>query len=352
MRYLPSFAQIADLAPVAPRLETARKSLRALTCKIFPVTGLHSEQSRSAQFAQALSALQDAMQRMEVSVEVLRSLALAERLLKTGAIYNASDRGMSNTDVRFWDQAGQMAALQVQRAVALEPRILTECLSADADAPYHREALRPRDKTYEFGPRKADGFILFVQAATTFMETLRRDTTTPALTQAAARVVEAAKELHEVRVDFLLDQLHRRHGEPYTEAAAAAAAAATAGAPAGAASPSAVVRPLDPVAVRVLDDTSTTVAVALFPVNGYAVKRAAGRAAKVASPAVAELLELLQFDLVPDMTARPVPDASAAVASTAAAALAVMSLGPPAVAGGGSVDGPEIVADELPSYTE
>ncbi|KAJ1559698.1 hypothetical protein HK405_009645 [Cladochytrium tenue] len=348
--------KIAELAPVAPRLETARKSLRALSRKIFPVTGLHSEQSRSSQFAKTLTALQDAMQKMEVSVQGMRSLVLAERLLKAGAIYYLRDN-LSSTDVRFWDQAGQMATLHMQRAVALEPRILTECLSTDEDAPYHREALKPREKSHEFGYRRADGFILFVQAATTFMEKLRRETTTPALRQAAARVVAAAKELHEVRVDFLLDQLQRRHGEPYTEAAAAAAAAA--GAPAGAASPSAVVRPLDPVAVRVLDDTSTTVAEALFPVDGDAVKRAAWRAAQVASPAVAELLELLQFDLVPETTAQSVPDASTTAASAAVAALAVMSLGPPAVAaaaagagGGVFVDGPDVEADELPAYTE
>ncbi|KAJ1538098.1 hypothetical protein HK405_014129, partial [Cladochytrium tenue] len=296
---------------------------------IFPVTGLHSEQSRSAQFAQALATLQDAMQRMEASVEGLRSLALAERLLKAAASYYLPG-DVSRVESRFSEQAGQMAALHMQRAVALEPRILTECLTTDEDAPYHRETLKPHEKTSDYGYRRGGSFAIFVQAATTFMEKLRRETTTPALTQAAARVVAAAKELHEVRVDFLLDQLRRRHGEPYTEAAAAVAAVAAGSAAAGAQSPSAVLRPLDPAAVRELDRIGISVAEALFPVDDDDVKRVVGRAAKASSPTVAELLELLQFDVVPETTARSVPDSSAAVASAAAAALAVMSLGPPA----------------------
>ncbi|KAJ1562088.1 hypothetical protein HK405_016034 [Cladochytrium tenue] len=346
--------KIAELAPVAPQLKTARKLLRALFRQIFPVTGLHSEQSRSAQFAQSFATLQDAMQRMEASVEGLRSLALAERLLKSAAsFYLPGDR--SRTEIRFSEQAGHMAALHVHRAVALEPRILTECLTTDENAPYHRDSLRPPEKTPEFNYKRGDSFAIFVQAATTFMEKLHRETTTPAMTQAAARVVAAAKELHEVRVDFLLDQLRRRHGEPYTAAAAAVAAVAAERAAADAQSPSAVLRPLDPAAVRELDRIGVSVAEALFPVDDDDVKRAVGRAAKTSPPTVAELLELLQFDVVPQMTARSVPDTSAAVASAAAAALAVMSLGPPAVAAGadgGSVDDLEIAADELPSYTE
>ncbi|KAJ1550394.1 hypothetical protein HK405_000714, partial [Cladochytrium tenue] len=117
---------------------------------IFPVTGLHSEQSRSAQFAQALATLQDAMQRMKASVEGLRSLALAERLLKAGASFFMPG-DVTRMEVQYSEQAVQMAALHVHRAVALEPRILTECLTTDENAPYHRDSLKPPGFNYKRG---------------------------------------------------------------------------------------------------------------------------------------------------------------------------------------------------------
>ncbi|KAJ1560749.1 hypothetical protein HK405_006087 [Cladochytrium tenue] len=231
---------------------------------------------------------------------------MATRILKSAHTFYV---GMASNIVQcrytcFADEAGLLANTHFQRAVAFVPSILTDALKDDDDAPYNDEALSARIPN-----------MLESQRDNPF--------------RAADDAVTAATALHQIRIDFLLDQLRRRDGEPLSPAAAAVAAAATATTPPDS------LRPLDDAALAALVDAGAThPADALLAVDHVAAARLAARIDKAAAaapvgphgsrprpvsapttPALAsatELLEILKVDLSNEAAAATASDAAGA----------------------------------------
>ncbi|KAJ1552408.1 hypothetical protein HK405_011437, partial [Cladochytrium tenue] len=260
--------KVAMLESALAPVERARTTIRELflkagtTLEIFPVSGLDSEQSRLAQYEEAYRATIESHTRLVTSLAATRSLSIAARILKSANTFYAGG-DLAARFARFAAEAGLLANMHVQRAVALVPSILTDALSDNEAETYNYEALLANVPYSGFASRN-DPFAMYILSATDHLAKLRSDTLRPAFKLAALVAAEAAVELHRVRVDFLLDQLHRRDGEPLLPTSLFAARQ------------SRVLGPLDDATLAALDDAGAShPADAVLPVDPSAVSRGA-----------------------------------------------------------------------------